>query len=220
MERTVALARFAQRHGVRAQPHDTGGETIAIHYGVEAGLGQLGLNGQLLTPAAGSRVRLTVITTDAELVHSGPVDYGIHAICDACQVCVRRCPVGAIPKRRSEHRGIMKSKLNTERCFPVVVSVEGCAICMKVCPVQRYGLQPVVDHYMKTGEILGKGSDALEGFSWPLDGERYGAARKPRIDSQVLLKPHGWHFDPSRSGPPPDGRFSGPPPLPPREVER
>jgi epoxyqueuosine reductase len=39
-----------------------------IAYAVAAGLGQLGLNGQLLSPYAGSRCRLNVLTTNAPLV--------------------------------------------------------------------------------------------------------------------------------------------------------
>lgn len=204
--RAVALAEFVERQGYRARPHSFTGEAVAIHYGVEAGLGQLGLNGQLLTPAAGSRARLSLITTDAQLVHDEPVDYGIHAICDACQACVRRCPVGAIPNHRAEHRGVRKIKIKTERCFPVVATAEGCAVCMKVCPVQRYGLQAVMDHYVKTGgEILGKGTDELEGYVWPVDGRRYGPGEKPDAEARrELLNPPHWHpIDPSRTEPVP-----------------
>ncbi len=202
--RAVALAEFVERQGHRAHPHSFTGEAVAIHYGVQAGLGQLGLNGQLLTPAAGSRARLSLITTDALLVHNEPVDYGVHAICDACQACVQRCPVGAIPNRRGEHRGIRKVKIKTERCFPVVATAEGCAVCMKVCPVQRYGLDAVSSHFVASGgEILGKGSDELEGYVWPIDGRHYGPGEKPDAEARrALLSPPHWHpIDPSRTAP-------------------
>jgi ferredoxin len=201
LDRTARLAEFLGRLGVVAQPHNPAGETIAIHYGVTAGLGQMGLNGQLLTPAAGSRARLAIITTDAELVHGGPVDYGIHAICDACQACVRRCPVGAIPKQRRPYRGIVKAKIKTERCFPVTAQAEGCAVCMKVCPIQRYGLDAVRTRLVEHGDILGARSDELEGYDWPLDGRHYGPDTKPRIDGAALLSPPGWVFDPNRVAP-------------------
>jgi epoxyqueuosine reductase len=87
----------------------------------------------------GSRCRLNVLTTNAPLVCDEPVDYGIEGVCDRCQICVRRCPVGAIPNHRSEHRGIVKAKLNTKRCLPLMMQTSGCSICMKACPVQRYG---------------------------------------------------------------------------------
>jgi epoxyqueuosine reductase len=201
LDRTARLADFLRGLGVVAQPHDPAGETIAIHYGVSAGLGQMGLNGQLLTPAAGSRARLAVITTDAEFVHDGPVDYGIHAVCDRCQACVRRCPVGAIPKQLRPYRGVTKAKIKTERCFPVTAQAEGCAVCMKVCPIQRYGLDAVRSRLVVHGEVFGLGSDELEGYDWPLDGRHYGPNAKPRIDGAALLSPPGWWFDPNRLEP-------------------
>ena len=192
------LASFVHALGYRAHPQSLSGEGVTIHYGVQAGLGQLGLNGQLLTRVAGSRVRLSLITTNAELEHGAAADFGVHAICDACQLCVRRCPVGAIPTKRAPYRGVTKAKIKTDRCWPVVAQMSGCAICMKVCPVQRYGLDAVTDHLLATGEILGKGTDELEGYTWPLDGQRYAAGEKPPIDSASLLSPPGWTFDGSR----------------------
>jgi ferredoxin len=199
MERAALLVQFLKQHGVDAQPPaDPGGQVLAIHYAERAGLGQMGLNGQLLTPAAGSRARIAVITTDAELVNGQPTDFGIHPICDSCQACVRRCPVGAIPRERKPYRGVTKAKIKTERCFPVVAVAEGCAICMKVCPIQRYGLESVKDHFIEHGEILGAETDELEGYTWPLDGRFYGAKQKPRIDSREVIHPRGWSFDPDR----------------------
>ena len=80
------LAELLHEHGFRARAHTTH-EGPIIPYAVEAGLGQLGLNGQLLTPAAGSRCRLTMITTNAPLALDSPVDYGILGICDRCRAC-------------------------------------------------------------------------------------------------------------------------------------
>ena len=61
---------------------------------VEAGLGQLGANGQLLSPHFGSRARIMAISTDAQVTYDQPVDYGIHAFCSICQVCVNGVPAG------------------------------------------------------------------------------------------------------------------------------
>jgi epoxyqueuosine reductase len=204
LDRAARLAEFLKRLGVDAYAHNPAGETISIYYGVQAGLGQMGLNGQLLTPQAGSRARLSIITTDAQFDEGAPTDFGIHAICDRCQACVRRCPVGAIPRQRRPYRGVTKAKIKAERCFPVTAQAEGCAVCMKVCPVQRYGLQAVTSHLLRTGEVLGAGTDELEGYTWPLDGRRYGPQEKPRIDSRKVLSPPGWVFDPSRAAPVPE----------------
>jgi epoxyqueuosine reductase len=196
-DRLSALAQWLRDKGYRARPETYEGESLHIHYAVAAGLGQLGMNGQLLTPAAGSRCRINILTTDAPLDLDTPVDYGIEGICDRCQICVRRCPVGAIPNRRNEHRGITKAKLNTKRCLPVMLQTEGCSICMKVCPVQRYGLDAVVEEYERSGQILGRDTDDLEGYDWPLDGKHYGPGESPRVPSDVVA-PDGFSFDPKR----------------------
>ena len=199
VERAAGLARLLHEKGFRADVQGPGGATVAIHYAVQAGLGQLGLNGQLLTAAAGSRCRITVITTNAILVHDAQSTSASHAICDECQLCVRRCPLGAIPNTRSYHWGILKAKIKGERCFPILTRAHGCAICMKVCPVQRYGLEAVKTHLVDTGEILGKGTDELEGYYW-IDGRHYGPGQKPRM-TQELLHPDGMEIDLTRKKP-------------------
>jgi ferredoxin len=193
------LARVLLEHGYRARAHTTH-EGPIIPYAVEAGLGQLGLNGQLLTPAAGSRCRLTMITTNAPLVLDSPVDYGVHGICDRCRACAERCPVGAIPIHREMHRGVWKAKINHARCFPTVAQADGCGVCMKVCPVQRYGLPAVLEEYARSGAILGRGTDELEGYVWPLDKRRYGPGEKPRL-ARGFFNPPGLNFDPDRKVP-------------------
>lgn len=160
---------------------------MVIAYGESAGLGQLGLNGQLLTPFSGSRNRINLLVTDAPLVLDGPVDYGIRALCDSCQVCVANCPTGAIRSRRTFHRGIYKAAIKPERCFPVVSMVHGCGICQKVCPVQRYGLPAVIEEFKETGNVLGKGTDELEGYRWPVDGRHYGPSERPSAVGQKIL---------------------------------
>ena len=141
---------------------------------------------------------MLTLTTDAPFEFDQPVDYGIPAVCDACQVCVRRCPSGAIPRTRKYYRGVEKAKLNTARCFPVVAQANGCAICMKVCPVQRYGLGPVMDEFKLTGKILGKDTDELEGYTF--GGRFFPAGKRPELRTE-WFNPEGFPFDPERKAP-------------------
>ncbi|MGC4109313.1 MAG: hypothetical protein QM747_02565 [Nocardioides sp.] len=191
IELTCRLAERLHDYGYHATAHDNAGPHLVIPYAVEAGLGQLGLNGQLLTPVAGSRCRVVCLSTSAPLVEDEPVDYGVPAVCDACQGCVERCPSGAIPNHRQLHRGVEKAKINTKRCLPVVAKAEGCAVCMKVCPVQRYGLQPVLDHLDATGEVLGRHTAELEEYEWPLTGERIAVGERPRLRREFFAIPGG-----------------------------
>ena len=132
---------------------------------VAAGLGQMGACGYLLTPHAGNRNRLMVITTDAKVTHDEPIDYGIHAFCQVCQVCVNRCPGRALMRDKIWWRGIEKNKLYFRRCRPVMARYMECGVCIKVCPVQKYGMKNVMEHYAETGQVLGKGTHDLEGFT-------------------------------------------------------
>lgn len=199
-DRMRLLSEWIKAQGYDARPEGFVGESMNIAYAVQAGLGQLGLNGQLLSPYAGSRCRLHVMSTNAPFVHDHAVDYGLEGVCNECQVCVRRCPAGAIPAARKESRGVVKAKLNTKRCLPIVGKAAGCSICMKTCPVQRYGLPAVLEEFETSGKILGKDTDDLEGFDWPLDGRHYGPNEKPRLGPEVFETP-GFDFDPDRKVP-------------------
>jgi len=59
---------------------------------VRAGLGEIGLNGELLTPEFGPRQRFQAILTDAPLA---PTPLHQPSVCDGCGECVRACPLGA-----------------------------------------------------------------------------------------------------------------------------
>jgi len=200
----LELANWIRTQGSRAQiihSSDATGPIIALF--VKAGLGQLGACGYLLTPHAGNRQRLLMATTDANVTYDKPVDYGIHAFCQVCQGCVNRCPGRALMRDKIWWRGIEKNKLYFKRCRPVMARYLGCGICMKVCPIQKYGLKNVMDHYAATGQVLGKGTHDLEGYE--LEGKGYfGSGELPVFESDFFSSmPHGnvdeWAFEQFKS---------------------
>jgi ferredoxin len=93
------------------------------------------------------------------------------------------------------YRGIEKAKINTSRCFPTVAQTSGCGVCMKVCPIQRYGLPAVLEEFARSGEIVGRGTDELEGYDWPLDRRHYAPGQKPRLPRE-FFQPPGFDYDP------------------------
>jgi len=200
----LELANWIRAQGSHAQvihSSDATGPIIAMF--VKAGLGQLGACGYLLTPHAGNRQRLLMVTTDANITYDKPVDYGIHAFCQVCQVCVNRCPGRALMRDKIWWRGIEKNKLYFKRCRPVMARYLGCGICMKTCPVQKYGLKNTMEHYAATGQVLGKGTHDLEGYE--LEGKGYfGPGELPVFESDFFSSmPHGnvdeWAFDQFKS---------------------
>lgn len=73
-----------------------------------------------------------------------------------CQVCVRRCPARALVKEQVWWRGVHKNKVIYDRCRPEMARYEGCGVCMKVCPIQRYGMKAVMEHYLPPERYLEK----------------------------------------------------------------
>ena len=196
----LELGNYIRSLGYHAQVSGSGdavGPYIPLH--VNAGVGQQGACGYLLTPHVGSRCRLVSITTDANVTYDKPVDYGIHAFCQVCQVCVNRCPGRALMRDKIWWRGVEKNKLYFKRCRPVMARYLGCGICMKVCPIQKYGLKATMDHYAATGQVLGKGTHDLEGYE--LEGKGYfGPGELPVFESDFFSSmPHGneyeWAFE-------------------------
>ena len=188
----LVLADYIRSLGYHAQvhsPNDPG--TVVIPMFVEAGLGQQGAMGYLLSPHFGSRHRLMMITTDALLTYDKPVDYGIQAFCTICQVCVNRCPGRALTRDKVWWRGVEKFKIVAKRCRPVMARYAACGVCMKVCPIQRYGMKAVMEHYAETGQVLGKGTHGLEGYEMH-DLGYFGPGELPRFDSEFFHVPEGY----------------------------
>ena len=111
-------------------------ETLLVPLAVDAGLGEVGRHGYLITREFGSRVRLGAVTTDLSLVPDRPVDIGVEHFCTICEKCALCCPSGSIPSGdREEVNGTVRWKLNAETCFEYWGKVgTDCNVCMRVCP--------------------------------------------------------------------------------------
>jgi epoxyqueuosine reductase len=70
---------------------------LNIPYAIEAGLGEYGRNGLLLTPQWGPRVRLGKIFTNLPLATDRPLNFGVKSFCEQCNLCAAACPAKAIP---------------------------------------------------------------------------------------------------------------------------
>ncbi len=119
----------------------------AIPYAIQAGLGEYGRNGLLITKDFGPRVRIGRIHTDLPLTHDKPIRFGVREFCDTtCRRCAEACPPQAIshdaPTERvptqSQMKGIRKWQVDPERCFKFWTN-QGteCGICMRVCPYNK-----------------------------------------------------------------------------------
>jgi epoxyqueuosine reductase QueG len=67
-----------------------------LHAAVAAGLSEFGYSGLSITPEYGARQRYVSVITDAVLTPSPLLEPG--SVCDACMLCRKACPSGALTK--------------------------------------------------------------------------------------------------------------------------
>ena len=99
------LSKFIERQGYDAYPIPANAPRDPVfrwglshrHAALAAGMGQLGVSQNLLTPEFGPKQKLVSIITDVPLEPDPLVK---HDICDRCYSCVKICPSGALHEDR------------------------------------------------------------------------------------------------------------------------
>jgi ferredoxin len=124
--------------GYPARAHIDGNyRVIAPLVARDAGLGEIGRMGILMTPRLGPRVRLGVVTTDLPLIpDERRHDTSMLDFCRICLKCAVNCPSQAIPSDdRHEIDGAIRWRINADKCFHYwnVIGTD-CGICMSICP--------------------------------------------------------------------------------------
>jgi reductive dehalogenase len=139
------LAQFIRQLGYKAieSGNDIG---LSVPMAMQAGLGDIGRHGLLITPEFGPRVRLSKILTDLPLLVDSPIDFGITEFCRACMKCADKCPSQAIsynertpePNNKSNNTGEMKWPINAEICRTYWArSAAPCVSCLATCPYNK-----------------------------------------------------------------------------------
>lgn len=161
------VAKFIEDRGFRAVPmpatrdydmKEIRGTFSVVHAAVEAGLGEIGLSGLLLTPEYGPRMRFVSVITTMELRPDRPMEAGL---CTQCGLCVEHCPTRAIGEdvgfdavrclsqtmiytgqSEEEVRRQIESLRQIPRPIFIARALVGrnilpplCGMCVKVCPV-------------------------------------------------------------------------------------
>ncbi|MEJ2446896.1 MAG: reductive dehalogenase domain-containing protein [Anaerolineales bacterium] len=134
----VQLAAAIRELGYPARAHIDGNyRIVAPLIARDAGLGEIGRMGLLMTPRQGPRVRLGVVTTDLPL---NPDRYmpenSVLDFCQICKKCAVNCPSQSIPHGKREiSNGVRRWKINPETCYQYWTIVgSDCGRCMAVCP--------------------------------------------------------------------------------------
>ena len=136
------VAAWIRQQGWDAEPV-TGpmvGKILMIPHALEAGFGELGKHGSLITPEFGSAFRLGAVLTDTPFELTQKVNHGIDEFCSNCRVCENACPPIAIKPEKQMVRGETRWSVDFDKCIPFFAETSGCAICIAVCPWSRPGV--------------------------------------------------------------------------------
>ena len=153
-------------------------EAILPPLAVDAGLGEIGRLGYLMTKEFGPRIRLGAVTTDLPLVPDKPVDIGAEDFCKFCKKCANCCPSQSIllDDEPQPFNGSLRWKLNDNTCFEYWGKIgTDCNICMKVCPWSHARTFP----HKLIVEMISRNSLARRIFS-VMDDIFYGKKPKPK----------------------------------------
>jgi len=134
----VQLAAAIRYLGYPARAHIDGNyRVVAPLVARDAGLGEIGRLGLLITPTHGPRVRLGVVTTDLPLVPDEPTRAAsVIDFCTICKKCAAACPSRSIPfDDRQISNGTLRWQINPDTCFRYwnVIGTD-CGRCLTVCP--------------------------------------------------------------------------------------
>lgn len=145
----LELAAFIRRLGYQAM---TSGNdvSLSVPQAIDAGLGQYGRHGLLITKEFGPRVRIAKVLTDMPLQRDYP-DEGfcksVIRFCETCEKCATTCPSQSIPYGKeqtwegttiSNNPGIKKWYVEVETCYGFwVENGSDCSNCVRSCPYNK-----------------------------------------------------------------------------------
>jgi ferredoxin len=137
-----ALAKHIRTLGWQAEAFGNGEDIVMIPMSINAGLGQLGKHGSMISREHGSNFRISLVMTDLPMALDAPVDIGVDDLCASCQACTKACPPNAISDAKQWVRGVQKWYVDFDKCVPYFALTHGCGICLAVCPWSEPGHGP------------------------------------------------------------------------------
>ncbi len=134
---STTLAGYIRTLGYPARAHILSNyQVLCVPLAIDAGMGELGRHGIMITKELGSCLKLTTVTTDIPLVDDSPVDIGVDEFCQDSRICAESCPSGAISHGEKRIvRSVEKWMINPEACYRVWNETgTDCGVCVASCP--------------------------------------------------------------------------------------
>ncbi len=134
----TSVAVYLRKAGYSARAHIDGNYRVVCPLlARDAGLGEIGRMGLLMTPELGPRVRIGVITTDLPLPQNPGKDHSyMIRFCKICKKCARVCPSHSIPDGDPvDINGVKRWQIDQESCYTYwCIAGTDCGKCMSDCP--------------------------------------------------------------------------------------
>ena len=127
------ISHFIRSLGYNARCQMNGDYQILLTpLAVEAGLGERGRNGLLISGENGCFIRLGGVTTDIDLEYDIRSNYDIKRFCKICNKCARACPAKTI----NESDIIDNWIISPEKCYSFWRKIgSDCGMCISSCPI-------------------------------------------------------------------------------------
>ena len=175
----VELAEYIRSCGYVARAHiDANYHVVCPLVARDAGLGEIGRMGLLMTPALGPRVRIAVVTTDMPLLPSKVLPGQVVTdFCRRCKKCANACPGRAIPFGHEMETGsVRRWQISSESCYTYWCQAgTDCGRCVIVCPFSH------PDNWFHRLVRFGiRNSLIFRRLAIPLDDLFYGKKPRPR----------------------------------------
>jgi reductive dehalogenase len=189
----ACLAEFIRDLGYQTIPAGNG-TGLSVPLAIDAGLGQAGRNGMLVTPKFGQRVRICKVYTDLPLIPDQPIDFGVTQFCRTCKKCAKHCPSQSIPydtdptwespwNTISNNSGsTYKWYVNVDTCYEFwVKNSADCSNCLRVCPFTKpQGMgHDIARYFIKNFPVFNKFWLWLDNFMAKMPWWRYGKKARP-----------------------------------------
>lgn len=147
------IADFLRNHGFNAQAGPAlGGDVNYVMLARDAGLGELGKHGLLITEEYGPSLRIAAVYTDIENLpfsETNPHSW-IRDFCNKCNSCVRSCPAKAIYPNPKVFEDGTEEHIDYKKCAVPFSNDYGCTLCVKNCTFYKQNYYTIKAKFYST----------------------------------------------------------------------
>lgn len=141
------LAEFIRQLGYNAIP--MGNDTcLSTPAAIDAGLGEFGRVGFMVSPVLGTSLRICKVLTDMPVAPDKRIKFGVEAFCKTCKKCAIECPSGSISMDDEPNGeatcpgnmnvGVKRWLADGWKCFKFWnENGTDCGVCMRTCPYSK-----------------------------------------------------------------------------------